>query len=83
LTQGKKLQNIPKQQHFLDMGMVLLQHTRNDPSPILWMLIGSKSMEMGVHNSHMHEDCKLPIQGLEIVMLGVVYVLQQTFDTSM
>jgi len=47
------------------------------------MLIGSKSMEMGVHNSHMHEDCKLPIQGLEIVMLGVVYVLQQTFDTSM
>ncbi len=47
------------------------------------MLIGSKSVEMGVHNSHMFRDCKLPIQALEIALLGVVYILQQTFDTSM
>ncbi len=82
LAQGK-LQNTPKNQHVLDMWMVLLRHTKNDPSQIVWMLIGSRSMEMGVHNSHMHGDCKLPIQALEIALLGVVYFLQQTFDTSM
>jgi hypothetical protein len=30
-------------------------------------------MEMGVHNSHMHGDCRLPIQALENALLGVVY----------
>lgn len=30
-------------------------------------------MEIGVHNSHMHGDCELPIQALEIALLGVVY----------
>jgi hypothetical protein len=38
---------------------------------------------MGVHNSHMHDgDCKLPIQALEIAVLGLVCFLQQIVDTS-